>query len=280
MSDSAALTEGRKLEANSARWEFAMKHIIAALLVLALAALALPATARASSSYEGYYLYVSRYSGIDAGDDLREVQGITHDTTHWYITSTARVDYFEGAIFDAYLWKVPVTVDLHSDMNNTAGVTGVHLREMPGLTPPLGPLEVPNGYVHWGDLDHYSYNGVDYLVMPVTSPRGTPANGHLDFWDPAVVVLRASDLSEVGLALLPGADGTGQNSIGWCAINPVSGDLYTSNDRTTSLYRYHIPWADIARATVLQMFTVTWRDSVLLTDRAGGPLDLHNMQGG
>lgn len=225
------------------------------------------------NAYEAYYLHLKAYpSGAPSwGEALREVQGLTHDDSNWYITATERSDWNDPDLVNCYLWKIPVKVDLSTNVDSDPNVTKVDLYQFP----PLWGSSPLTGYIHWGDLDHYRYNGIDYLVVPVTRPKVVISR----LPRTAVVIFRAADLSLVGFAGLSGSDRKGQKDVGWCAVDPTTGDLYTSNDSTCVVLRYEIPWSLLPASGYLGQFSVTFKDAYNLRD-GFRILWLHNMQGG
>lgn len=120
-------------------------------------------------------------------DDL--VQGVTHDASNWYITSTTQV------------FKIPVSTDLASG----------------SFSKKVRPFK---SFKHLGDPEYF--DGVIYVPLE----NGPPSIGALD-----------SDLNELGVAPIPGAD-----QASWCAIHPESGRLYTSNSDAGALHVYRIHW--------------------------------------
>ncbi len=279
--------------------------------------------ASSRSAFEASYLtigmeapdvagYPPRFSAPTWGEDQIEVQGIAHDNTNWYITATDRSALTDRAIDNAYLWKIPVMADLATiDVFNDPTVIRTTLYDVPQLWAcsevvgcphqgPCGPRCPPPqleacsdpllGYVHWGDLDHYRFDGVDYLVVPMTSPTANclKGNPHLLWGRPAIVVFRGSDLSYVGYGLLPGPDslgqrGHGQRDVAWCAVQQATGRLYSSPDSTRAIFRYRIPWESFNASQSADQFTITWEETDSLKDKdatVDTTIDLHNMQGG
>ncbi|MBI5022088.1 MAG: T9SS type A sorting domain-containing protein [Ignavibacteriales bacterium] len=221
----------------------------------------------------GEYRWLNVYPDgpVSWGEDQLEVQGITHDDANWYITATDRSGMIDQDIDNCYLWKIPVTEDLNENVFTNPNVTSVNLYQLSPLWNGNDPL---SGYIHWGDLDHYQYDGVDYLTVPVTSPSKP---------SPAIIIFRASSLTIAGIVVLPGEPGKSQKDIGWCAVNPNSGDLYTSNDSTSIVFRYQISWGRLRSTGYQATLPVYWKATYQLTDgisNSDSLLDMHNMQGG
>lgn len=212
-------------------------------------------------AYEAYYLKLNPYpvsSTHDWHPNGTEIQGVTHDDANWYFTTT---DYDGG---NARLWRIPVSVPLEQ---NVLSVPGVGVVMMLGVPPLAG-----GKYNHWGDPDHYRYNGIDYIIVPITSGSNLP---------PIIAVFRANNLSLAGYGILPGgADGNSQTDVGWCAIIP-NGDLITSNDDTNILFHYNFDWGILPSSGYIAEFPLTWKETHQLMDaQSTTSLFLHNMQGG
>jgi hypothetical protein len=123
------------------------------------------------------------------------------------------------------------------------------------------PALVP--YHHAGDLDCFKHGDVYYLVLPLTGPDRTPA----------VAFFRADTLSLVNYAEL---DPSKQTDVGWCAVHPITGDLYTSRDDPDSFLQYKIHWDRLFDRTRHDALELSDSHPIaLMTDQA-----LHNMQGG
>ena len=245
---------------------------------------------------EAYYLNTGTYPKGDVyfGKDLLEVQGITHDDApkpNWYITSThhstqkyyGTITAISKVLKNAFLFKIPVTEDLQTiDVFHSSRVKYTSMFNYTELWNPNTHIAVHNrirsGYIHWGDPDHYTFNKVEYLIVPVTSPSNRPNN--LGWGSPAVVIFRASNLSIVAYGLLPNANGKGQKDVSWCAVNPKTGYLYTSEDRTQGIIKYKIPWNLLPASGYKGKIAITYEQSYKLKDRNNNNLDLHNMAGG
>jgi len=127
----------------------------------------------AQQASEHYYLYLTNHPEEENPGWHQEVQGIGHDSEHWFITQRER------------LWKIPVSINLTNRVaSGVGGVQAVGMNDFPDLA----------GYNHFGDLETYSYDGQTYVLVPVQSEHGIPR--------PAVGVFRAADLSFVARAFL------------------------------------------------------------------------------
>lgn len=231
-------------------------------LVFALSALG-------QTAYEGYYLrsanfpsFGSLWTPAPLGDG--ESQGVTHDDDNWYFTWTT------GG--NGYLFRVPVEVPLNNSVLQNPNVAIVNMTQFPDLS--------NRGYWHWGDPDHYKYSGTDYIVIPI---GGSP---------PIIAIFRAN-LSLVAYGKL-----NRQQSTGWCAIHPQTGELYTSNDfdyappvpncddqsfhflYPRTLLRYSIPWNLLPSSGYVGEIALTYSGFVELLSGNGGQMELYNMQGG
>lgn len=131
-----------------------------------------------------------------------ECQGVTHDTSFWYISQFNTI------------WKFPVSYNLNkniSEYNRRVGIP-VFLKK--------------NNYDHFGDIDFY--NGYLYLSLQ-----------NKDYYQPKIVVFRAKDLEFISEANL--GTSLSEGSVSTCAINPSNGFLYTSKyqDSGLGLFVYH-----------------------------------------
>ena len=153
-------------------------------------------------AYEGYYRWTTSYPKMwdqDWWPSDRECQGVTHDNDNWYFTWTYKDE-------EGWLWKTPVWVDLKNNAQLLANTTIINMTQFQYLN--------NNLYWHWGAPAHYKNSGNDYIVIPMTAPNGPP---------PIVGIF--CNMNLIGYVNL-----LYQKSVGWCAINPKSGDLYTSDD--------------------------------------------------
>lgn len=207
------------------------------------------------ASYESYFLHLGDYPSYDTISWSEDVQGITHDDNHWFITQASEIlpEY-------RYLWKIPVGNDLEDDAE--PGVNGVqrkHINDYSEL--------VNNGLWHFGDVDYYR----GYVISAVEAHAPHPH---------AMVLFRGDNLQYVGRAALSreGSGGApGHQSLAWVAVDP-DGYLYTSGDDvSTSIYRYRLNWADLPS----QPPTLTYSDTIPLLDGGGTTaLQFSYIQGG
>ncbi len=201
-----------------------------------------------------YYFYTGEHPS-DAtpswGDAKWATGGITHDADNWYIGSTDRQRWLIGNTLseDWAIWRWPVTEDLDQDLEN--GEHGV-------ITFRLSNSNTSNAfkqYGHIGDLDCFKHGTTDYLAVPLTG-GGVPI----------IAFFRARDLRFINYSYLNNNGG----DVGWCAVNPINHDLYTSNDNATEILRYHINWPKVAHTHSALEYVTSYPISPTL----------HNMQGG
>lgn len=239
------------------------------------------------------YLNTGRYPAgpVSFGEGRIEVQGLAHCGSirpNFVITATKANDplsilFKSFKVVDAYLFKIPITADLQQvDVFSSKDVLVKSLKNYPALWYPdikmTKTLRMLNGYTHWGDVDHYTFKNVEYLVVPMTSPgpkKAFPSWGH-----PAIGIFRASDLSFVGYGLIPGIKGKGQPNVGWCAINKTTGELFTSTDDTHTIERYQIPWFVLTLPHFPGEFGIKYLDNHDLKNGQNKDLTLYNLQGG
>lgn len=144
-----------------------------------------------------------------------KLQGVTHDSEHWYFTQEKK------------LWKFHVRKDLGVDPLKADASADM-------------PDELKNlGCNHFGDPDYFELDGQGYLFVPVEGGNDCQRV-------PIVAVFRVerSTLPFVGYdALEMPIANVDKSKIGWCAINPVSGLLYTSHNEIGQgfpIFRYDI----------------------------------------
>lgn len=168
------------------------------------------------SSFESYFLKTNNYpndnTNIWMGNGF-EVQGVTNDGDNWYFTVTKKDRS------DAYLWRIPKEHDLASVQLSDEGVDFVRLQNIP----------LDNRFWHWGDLDHYNYEGIDYLLVPIPG---------------IIACFRADDLEYINYANL----GTFQDYAGWCAIG-IDGKLYSSDNYADDIKQYNIDWNSLVNTS-------------------------------
>ena len=165
-------------------------------------------------------------------------QGVTHGTNYWYFTQTLK------------LWKVRASSDLDEDADDYASTREKDLRKVPGLW--------GQGYDHFGDLGYHQ----GYLVIAVTGGEaGVPG---------VVAIFKASDLSYIGKAVLPGQE----EGASGCAVG-ADGFVYTFSGPPTFLHKYALNWS--ALPDTIDFSRVG--DRIALRKADGSPLDLHYNQG-
>lgn len=178
-------------------------------------------------------------------DDL-EVQGVTNDGANWYFTVVNQ----STPPTEAYLWRIPKGVPLDGNVVGKPGVKMTKFSEVAELN--------MSGHVHWGDLDHVLFEGVDYLLIPIYS---------------VVACFRAADLKYLNYANFDG-----NVSGGWCAVGADMG-LYASANDPTSIIRYEVDWKKLV-STKEHDNVLTNPQAFPMTKSDGSPLYMTDMQGG
>ncbi len=126
------------------------------------------------------------------------IQGVTHDDNNWYLSRQYGLSKFP----------------LEHDLNSADGVVSVDI-----------PKEHTNkNYDHMGDLDFYR-----------AADGSTGPSGHLyvplEGASPMRVLFYDTTLQYIDYSFF---DAPGQDHAPWCAVNPLDGNLYTSNFDITS----------------------------------------------
>jgi hypothetical protein len=181
--------------------------------------------------------------------DSGGAQGITHDSSNWFLTSTTAIH------------RIPFSTDLATDV-------GCQSTMCSGI-----PSELSNlGYDHMGDPDAFGL----FVFVPLES-QSSPSN------TPIVAAFLASDLSFRGWNYLNGAspDSSGNGHAGWVSIHPTGGStgtLYTSSANGGVLQEY---WFDLRGLGGGPQFLFTgYQNDQQLVDRDGIPIDIQAAQGG
>jgi hypothetical protein len=208
--------------------------------------------------YEAHYLFRGGHPIGQTGWSFR-VEGVAHDDNFWYFTKS-RLPATQS--FHA-IWKVPVGLDLLNVTINTPGVSVV-------LISNVHPL---SEYTDYGDPDVYRFNGVDYLVVPVSRYDDC-------FFPPAAVAFfRCDTLAYLGYARLPGPCGDAP----WVAVNEA-GELFSSRTNVglsdpaeRGLRVYDVDWAALSNPDPV---TITFNRTVPMFNESNQPLVPGHMQGG
>jgi hypothetical protein len=226
--------------------------------VTTVLALAVLASAAFGQVYEAHYLFRGGYPIAPTAWSHR-VEGVAHDDDYWYF-SMSRVP--TTLAFHA-IWKVPVGLDLLTVTGTTPGVT----RLLVTNTHPLFDFH------SFGDSDVYRFNGIDYLVVPLSRGGGCVTQ------PASVAFFRCDTLALVGHAPLPGLP----CGAAWIAVSDA-GELYTSYDHIglpdpaqRGLRVYNVNWESLATPDPL---IVTFNRNIPMWNENGQPLELFHMQGG
>lgn len=122
----------------------------------------------------------------------QDLNGLAHDSQNWFFTQSGS------------LWKVPVSFNLASI--DKLQPEGSKMVEIP-------PLLQRRGYNRFGDLDYYA----GYLFVALEGEGRVEEK-------PMIAVFSANNLELIETIALD----TWQTTIGWCAIDPSKGYLYSS----------------------------------------------------
>ena len=187
------------------------------------------------------------------------VQGVTHDDDHWYITQ------------QDCLWRIPVGRDLADKRLGKAPLRGESSRSLTSMGLP--------GYNHLGALDcHGGWLYVPVEPAPDDPPWGSgpPPPGWPPFWPatysrPGLLALfQADSLSLIASAPLPELG----HKAPWCAFCPQDGLLYSSLfDEPGEVLAYQVTLAGDA-------LTVSLQHRLPLRSEQGAPMRVAHVQGG
>jgi hypothetical protein len=158
-----------------------------------------------------------------------ELNGVTNDGKNWFITQKDK------------LWKFPLSFPLDQDIDVDEPPAGVLSNGIPSQY----NYVLDNGfyfYDHLGDLDFYQ--GKLYVALEGHSQDLTDAFRTLPNPQPKIAVYDSNSLAFISAADVLGHKSDNVSSCAWCAINPLSGLLYTSDstpsNNTLRVYRHYI----------------------------------------
>lgn len=227
-------------------------------LGLILAASALTTNSATAQLFESHYLFRGGYPIAGTAWSYR-VEGVAHDNDYWYFTMSR----LPATVSWSAIWKVPIGTDLLTVTGTTPGVTRHAVTNIHQLFQ----------YPSFGDGDVYRFNGVDYLVVPLSRDGGCINQSA------SVAFFRCDTLGFVGVAPLPGLPCDAQ----WIAVNDA-GELYTSQSHVglpvagqLGLLVYNVNWASLGTPDPLM---VTFNREIPMWNESGQPLELFHMQGG
>jgi len=186
------------------------------------------------SAGDGYDNYINYLQGRDWPDEhtpvyAEDVQGITHDDAHWFVTK-------QGA-HGTVLYKFHVSESM-DDPNATASTT-----------PMVSGLWV-HGFEKFKAMDarENPFDGQWYLVIAVEGGAG------------AGFAVYRSNLTLVGTA-----SASPQSASGWCALDN-DGNLYSGENGTSHLNRFSLDWAALASSGTVD---IQFDGTIQLTDGSG-----------
>lgn len=131
----------------------------------------------------------------------KELIGVAHDNQNWYFTQSES------------LWKIPVSFNLTT--LDKLQPENTQMMEIP-------PLLQRRGYNRFGDLEYYR----GYLFVALEGEGRVEEK-------PLIAVFSASNLEL--METIPLDDW--QQTIGWCAIDPIRGYLYSSESNSSYLIK-------------------------------------------
>ncbi len=148
-----------------------------------------------------FFRYINSYPSDSETIWSVELQGVTHNEDHWFISQKSR------------LWKIPVGVDLNDVTDDISrGIFNIPI-----------PPELAVDYDHMGDLDFY--NGYLFVGLENSGDSRTASIACFD----------AETLNFIGSDKVPEQDGHAS----WCAVNAKDGFLYSSAyNNVTKLFAY------------------------------------------
>ncbi len=226
-------------------WKARAEH-----LILTGLAVATPGAERRTSNVHRIDYLGNHPSDRIAGWN-ENLQGVAADSHSWYFTNKHQI------------WKFPLTHDLNTKVSSADPGHGIissfHLGDS------HAPSEL-KGYDHFGDPDVYQ----EKLFVPVEKTHSN--------WIPRIAVFDAKTLAYIDSYPLKPGNGFKQAHAGWCAIEPLTGYLYTSTnhiDQHNPILVYGVRF-DKSRGLVLD-----FRTQVRLWQQANRPQEIKPyLQGG
>ena len=158
--------------------------------------------------------YLGNYPKNKKGNWTDNLQGISNNKDYWFFTQLTK------------LWKVPIGLDLRKSKILLSGKVGVTMVKMPSVL-------ANKGYNHFGDPDNWE----GFIFIPIEDEAAK--------LEPVIGVFKESDLKFIGYQLLKG-----KSRSGWCAIHPITKNLYTSHHEITAkrpIDVYQIDWSALKR---------------------------------
>ncbi len=205
------------------------------------------------------YKYIKNYPRNRENGWSHELNGVCHDDNNWFFTQNGVPGREIGV-----LWKFPITHRLGNKVtcaNLEEGILRCTLPQPRGKTIPY----------HFGDIDYHR----GYLFVPVTGDGA-----------PYIQVFSARNLRPVVKQVLLRPDGKVFKTIGWCAINPKDGRLYTSDKHVSDrfvksdyspFFVYDIDFAKISRE---EIGFLSFKTYLVPMNEKRELLSLEHMQGG
>lgn len=152
------------------------------------------------------YTRLEDYPNLSTLQWSHEAQGLTNDSNHWFITQKDRV------------WKFPVGHDL-----DEAPGKGVASSAIPQLL-------LDEELNHYGDLDFFQ--GHLYIPAAIYPWKHIPEEE--DRPPGRIALYNAQSLSFIAASETLTTQGY---SVGWCAVNPLNGLLYSSHSAIEAQYQ-------------------------------------------
>ena len=202
------------------------------------------------------YEYIRQWPANREMGWSHDVNGVCHDLNNWFFSQ------------NGYLWKFPIKHRIGNDCTQENRAQGIYrVNPKKNLEAWLG-TSVSD--VHLGDIDYY--NG--YVYVPVGGETSKASFRVVCFF-------KSDDLSYAGQQIILREDNVPFTSLGWLAINPSDGMLYTSDKIASNVTqgsesRIHLyKIGDMTKPNPLQFHSTT-----VLTDEDYLILKREHMQGG
>ncbi len=167
--------------------------------------------------------YLGNYPKEKAGNWTHKLQGISYSNNYWYLTQ------------EETLWKVSINTNLNYSKNLSSS-------NSPGLKKISMPKKLKEkGYNHFGDQDNFD----GFIFIPIEGyqikPNPVPGRQPVKVNNTPIIGV----FNEVDLSFVDHFELKKQTHSGWCSVNPITKNLYTSNnviDKNNPIFVYEIDW--------------------------------------
>ncbi len=193
-----------------------------------------------------HYEYLGNYPSDREPGWSEELNGVCSDGEFWYFTQSLKKK-------KPVLWKIPLDFDLNRDCKKENAAKNIYRSEF-----------TIKG-AHFGDIDHY----MDYIFVPVSYDN-----------DDFISVFSTKDIHKEITRQYMKKSGKAFTNIGWVAINPKDGKLYTADGGINETNMVQVYTIDLHAIQQQSPHFLDFYAEVPLADEDGENLNRGWMQGG